>query len=151
MKKFTPVIKVIPHLRGATKQAIKLSKKTFGKTEKVNNFLTELANIFLFIAHTTKEAFSRDFEFREFLRQCFQIGYKTLPLISVTGIIMGLVFNYSIAARTCSFRGGFYASGNGSSISHKGNGAGYYRIDMRRKNRFRHGCRVRFNESNRAD
>jgi phospholipid/cholesterol/gamma-HCH transport system permease protein len=27
----------------------------------------------------------------EFLRQCYQIGYKTLPLISVTGIIMGLV------------------------------------------------------------
>jgi phospholipid/cholesterol/gamma-HCH transport system permease protein len=25
------------------------------------------------------------------LRQCFQIGYKSLPLISVTGIIMGLV------------------------------------------------------------
>ncbi len=39
----------------------------------------------------TREAFSRNFEFREFLRQCFLIGYKTLPLVSVTGIIMGLV------------------------------------------------------------
>ena len=39
----------------------------------------------------TKETFSRDFEFKEFLRQCFQIGYKTLPLISVTGAIMGMV------------------------------------------------------------
>ncbi|MCG6190948.1 ABC transporter permease [Maribellus comscasis] len=38
-----------------------------------------------------KETFSLDFEFSEFLRQCFQIGYKTLPLISVTGLIMGLV------------------------------------------------------------
>jgi phospholipid/cholesterol/gamma-HCH transport system permease protein len=35
--------------------------------------------------------FSRHFEFKEFLRQCFQIGYKTLPLISITGIIIGLV------------------------------------------------------------
>jgi phospholipid/cholesterol/gamma-HCH transport system permease protein len=35
--------------------------------------------------------FSRHFEFNEFLRQCFQIGYKTLPLISITGIIIGLV------------------------------------------------------------
>jgi phospholipid/cholesterol/gamma-HCH transport system permease protein len=37
------------------------------------------------------ETFSGNFEFKEFFRQCFKIGYKTLPLISVTGIIMGLV------------------------------------------------------------
>jgi phospholipid/cholesterol/gamma-HCH transport system permease protein len=92
MNKPTPVIKVIPKLRDAAiKQTIKLSEKTFEKTEKVNDFLTEVANIFLFISRATKETFSRDFEFKEFLRQCFQIGYKTLPLISVTGIIMGLV------------------------------------------------------------
>jgi phospholipid/cholesterol/gamma-HCH transport system permease protein len=92
MKKFTPVIKVIPNLRDAAmKHTIKLSEKTFGKTETINNFLTEVANIFLFILRTIKETFSRDFEFREFLRQCFQIGYKSLPLISVTGTIMGLV------------------------------------------------------------
>ncbi len=59
--------------------------------EKVNNFLSGTADVCLFISRTVKEAFSRDFELREFLRQCFQIGYKTLPLISVTGIIMGLV------------------------------------------------------------
>jgi phospholipid/cholesterol/gamma-HCH transport system permease protein len=35
--------------------------------------------------------FSRNFEFKEFFRQCFQIGYKSLPLISVTGTIIGLV------------------------------------------------------------
>ena len=51
----------------------------------------EISSGFLFVSSTIKETFSRDFEFKEFLRQCFQIGYKTLPLISVTGIIMGLV------------------------------------------------------------
>ena len=91
MKKFTPVIKVIPNLRNAKKHVIKLSEKTIEKTEKVNNFLTEAANFFLFTSLTIKESFSREFEFKEFLRQCFQIGYKSLPLISVTGIIMGLV------------------------------------------------------------
>jgi phospholipid/cholesterol/gamma-HCH transport system permease protein len=100
MKKFTPVIKVIPKIRGkvipkirggATKHAIRLSEKTIEKTEKANNFFTEVADIFLFITRTFKETFSRDFEFREFLHQCFQIGNKSLPLISVTGIIMGLV------------------------------------------------------------
>jgi phospholipid/cholesterol/gamma-HCH transport system permease protein len=61
-------------------------------------FLIEVANIFLFITHTIKETFSFDFEFKEFLRQCFQIGYRSLPLISVTGTIMGLVL--TIQSRT---------------------------------------------------
>jgi len=92
MKKIIPVIKVIPKLRDVVlKHSIRLTEKTILKTEKANNFLTELANVFLFISRTFKEAFSRDFEFKEFLNQCFQIGYKTLPLISVTGIIIGVV------------------------------------------------------------
>jgi phospholipid/cholesterol/gamma-HCH transport system permease protein len=92
MKKLIPVIKVIPKLRDAAlKQTIKLSERTFEKTEKANSFLAEFANFFLFLSRATRETFSRDFEFREFLRQCFQVGYKSLPLISVTGIIMGLV------------------------------------------------------------
>ena len=91
MKNITPVKKIIPNLRGASKHAIKLSEKTFEKTKIVSIFLSEIASGFLFVSGTIKETFSRDFEFKEFTRQCFQIGYKTLPLISVTGIIMGLV------------------------------------------------------------
>jgi len=91
MKKLASVIKIIPTLEATTKQIIVLSEHTFKKTEKINSFFTEIANIFLFIWRTVKETFSRDFEFREFLRQCFQIGYKSFPLISVTGVIMGLV------------------------------------------------------------
>jgi phospholipid/cholesterol/gamma-HCH transport system permease protein len=54
-------------------------------------FIEEIADIFTFIHVILKETFSRDFEFREFFYQCFQIGYKTLPLIAITGTIMGLV------------------------------------------------------------
>ncbi len=68
-----------------------MSESTIAKKEEANNFLTDVANVFLFITRIFKETFSRDFEFKEFFRQCFQIGYKTLPLISVTGAIMGLV------------------------------------------------------------
>ncbi|MBF0107285.1 MAG: ABC transporter permease [Deltaproteobacteria bacterium] len=53
--------------------------------------LTDVADLFVFLLRTIKETFSRNFEFREFLRQCFQIGYKSLPLVSITGIIEGLV------------------------------------------------------------
>ena len=38
-----------------------------------------------------KEVFKPPFEFQEFFRQCFILGYKTLPLVGVTGFIMGLV------------------------------------------------------------
>lgn len=75
----------------ARKHTIRLSENTYVKTEKANKFLSELGDFFLFMSRIFKETFSRKFEFREFLRQCFLIGYKTLPLVSVTGIIMGLV------------------------------------------------------------
>src|ERR1035437_1529874 len=91
MKKFSPAIKLTPHLQKAKKFALRISDKTITKTEEAGNFLTDFADVILFLTRTVKETFSRDFEFKEFLRQCFQIGNKTLPLISVTGIIMGLV------------------------------------------------------------
>jgi len=91
MNKIIPFIKAIPNIQDATKQTVILSKKVFGKTEGVNKFLSDIADFSLFTIRTIKETFSQDFEVREFLRQCFQIGYKSLPLISVTGIIMGLV------------------------------------------------------------
>lgn len=88
MKKFNPVIKV----KGfATKQSVRISEKTMAKTAKAGNFLTDLADVFFFSTRIAKETFSRDFEFKEFLRQCFQIGYKSLPLVSITGAIMGVV------------------------------------------------------------
>ena len=90
-KKIGPIIKKIPKLPNVKKHAIKLSEKTIEKTQKANVFFSEVADFYLFLSHTTKEAFSRNFEFKEFLRQCFQIGNKTLPLISITGIIIGIV------------------------------------------------------------
>jgi phospholipid/cholesterol/gamma-HCH transport system permease protein len=86
------VIKKLPKLWDtARKQTIKLGEKTYVKSERANKFLSELGDFFLFLSRIAKETFSRNFEFREFLRQCYLIGYKTLPLVSVTGIIMGLV------------------------------------------------------------
>jgi len=92
MVKFSSARKVIPKVRDATRYSMtKLSEKTIAKTAEANNFLTDFAEVTLFMVSMVKETFSRDFELKEFLRQCFQIGYKSLPLISVTGAIMGLV------------------------------------------------------------
>jgi len=75
----------------ATRQSVRVSEKTILKTTEAGNFLTTIADVSLFIIQVVRETFSRQFEFSEFFRQCFQIGYKTLPLVSVTGAIMGLV------------------------------------------------------------
>ncbi len=72
-------------------QSIKISEKTLEKSARFSKFLIEIANIVLFLTLIIRETFSGKFEFREFFRQCYQIGYKTLPLVSVTGTAMGLV------------------------------------------------------------
>jgi phospholipid/cholesterol/gamma-HCH transport system permease protein len=100
MKKFNPVIKV---KKIASEQTIRLVEKTIAKTAEAGNFLTIIADVFLFLKLVIKETFSRNFEFKEFLRQCFQIGYKSLPLISVTGVIMGLVLTIQARPALLSF------------------------------------------------
>ena len=88
MKKLNAVVRVKSF---ATNKTIKISENALAKREEANIYLTGLADFALFTTRVVKETFSRDFEFKEFLRQCFQIGYKSLPLVSVTGAIMGLV------------------------------------------------------------
>jgi len=75
----------------AREQSVRLSEKTISGTTDLSNFLASVADVFLFINQIIKETFSRNFEVREFFYQCFKIGYKTLPLITITGAIMGLV------------------------------------------------------------
>jgi phospholipid/cholesterol/gamma-HCH transport system permease protein len=91
MEKIPPGINRNSKLHKAKEFTLKISEKTLAKTTAAGNFLTDFADVILFITRTVKETFSVHFEFREFLHQCFQIGNKTLPLISITGIIMGLV------------------------------------------------------------
>ena len=91
MQKFNPVFKKFVKLPDVKQKVIKLSEKTIENTQMATLFFAELGEFFLFLFHTIKETFSRSFEFREFLRQCYQIGNRTLPLISVTGLVIGLV------------------------------------------------------------
>lgn len=57
----------------------------------LKNTFTEAGNLSLFTARFFKEVFTSPFELREFLKQCYVIGYKSLPLVGITGFIMGLV------------------------------------------------------------
>lgn len=53
--------------------------------------LIEIADLYRFGLRFFKEAFRPRYEFAELIRQCFYIGNKTLPLVGITGFIMGLV------------------------------------------------------------
>jgi phospholipid/cholesterol/gamma-HCH transport system permease protein len=45
----------------------------------------------VFLGRFFRNVFSGGFEWSEFVRQCFEIGYKSLTLVSITSFIMGLV------------------------------------------------------------
>ncbi|WP_231460018.1 MULTISPECIES: ABC transporter permease [unclassified Pedobacter] len=51
-----------------------------------------LYNVFNFIGRFFKEAFLPPYEFKELMKQCYEIGYRSALLISTTGFITGLVF-----------------------------------------------------------
>ncbi len=55
------------------------------------NFFLEVASLTSFTLRFFKEVFKPPYEFNEFFKQCFLIGYKSLPLIAITGFIIGLV------------------------------------------------------------
>lgn len=52
----------------------------------------ELYLVHKFIMRFFKEAFSGSFDGKELMRQCYQVGYRSLALISITGFITGIVF-----------------------------------------------------------
>ncbi len=58
---------------------------------RLKNTFTDAGNISLFTARFFKEVLRPPFEIKEFIRQCYVIGYKSLPLVGITGFIMGLV------------------------------------------------------------
>ena len=88
MKNLHPVIKIRSF---ATGKSVKISEKAIEKTQLATEFFSDIGNMAIFIKQIVKETFSRDFEFKEFLRQCYEIGNKSLPLIAITGAIMGVV------------------------------------------------------------
>ncbi|MGA1978601.1 MAG: ABC transporter permease [Bacteroidales bacterium] len=58
----------------------------------IDQLFIDVAEAYKFTALFFKEAFKRPFHFREILRQCYEIGLKSLPLITLTGFIVGMVF-----------------------------------------------------------
>ena len=62
----------------------------------VRIFFAEAGELSSFITRFFRQVSKKRFEAGEFLRQCFIIGYHSLPLIALTGFIMGLVLTMQL-------------------------------------------------------
>ena len=66
-------------------------KNSSGIILYLKNIFENVGKTTLFTTRFFKEIVTPPFEFKEFFWQCYVIGYKSLPLVSITGFIMGLV------------------------------------------------------------
>ncbi|KFB00952.1 ABC transporter permease [Mangrovimonas yunxiaonensis] len=58
---------------------------------QLNAFLKEIGELTYFTVRFFREVFKRPFEFKELLRQCYNMGNRSLFLVGITGFIIGLV------------------------------------------------------------
>jgi phospholipid/cholesterol/gamma-HCH transport system permease protein len=72
-------------------------------TTYIKSTFDDVGNITLFISRFFKEVFTPPYEFKEFLKQSYTIGYKSLPLVAITGFIMGLVLTLQSRPTLASF------------------------------------------------
>lgn len=61
-------------------------------TKKLDAFFIGLLDASRFVGLYFKEVFRGPFEFTEFKKQCYMMGIKSLPLITLTGLVTGIVF-----------------------------------------------------------
>ncbi len=66
--------------------------RSFDFYSTIRSFFEEVGALSRFSGRYFKEVFSAPFEFRELIKQCYNMGNKSLFLVGVTGFILGLVF-----------------------------------------------------------
>jgi phospholipid/cholesterol/gamma-HCH transport system permease protein len=58
----------------------------------LDQYFNDVYKAYKFVIRFFKEAFVPPFHFLEIINQCYEIGVRSLPLITLTGFITGLVF-----------------------------------------------------------
>lgn len=71
---------------------IKFRSKKYLFSKSIDQYFIGVNNAYRFTTLFFREAFKRPFHLREVINQCFEVGLKSLALISVTGFIVGIVF-----------------------------------------------------------
>ena len=58
----------------------------------IDQLFIDVYNAYKFVARFFKEVFQGPFEFKEIVHQCYEVGYRSLSLITLTGFVTGIVF-----------------------------------------------------------
>ncbi|MAO10540.1 MAG: ABC transporter permease [Flavobacteriaceae bacterium] len=61
-------------------------------TVRTKRFFEEIGDMTYFAFRFFREVFTTPFEWKELIRQCYQMGNRSFLLVGVTGFILGLVF-----------------------------------------------------------
>lgn len=61
-------------------------------TKNIDNYFLGINSALQFVKRIFREGFKAPLHFREIVNQCYDVGIKALPLISLTGFITGMVF-----------------------------------------------------------
>lgn len=68
------------------------TKRKYLFSKGIDQYFRGVHSAYSFTALFFKEAFRRPFHLREVINQSFEVGLKSLPLITLTGFIVGVVF-----------------------------------------------------------
>jgi len=60
----------------------------------IENYLIHIFRYAIFIDQAIKAAFTRPFYFRETIEQLYQIGYRSLSIVTLTGVFTGMVMAF---------------------------------------------------------
>jgi phospholipid/cholesterol/gamma-HCH transport system permease protein len=61
------------------------------KLPEWEKFGMSIGEIALFLGSFFRNLFRKPFEWKEFIRQCYETGYKSLQLVGITGFVLGFV------------------------------------------------------------
>ena len=61
-------------------------------SRNVDGFFAGISDVAKFVLQFFKEAFTPPYEYQEVIKQCYNVGYKSLSLITLTAFITGIVF-----------------------------------------------------------
>src|ERR1700689_4367868 len=86
-----PLVKVWFHLL-SHKPLIMHVKSRYPLFRRLNRFFLSIYEVYRFVLRFFKELVLPPYEYKEIVNQCFEVGLKSLPVITLTGFITGLVF-----------------------------------------------------------
>ena len=68
------------------------ASKKYLFTQGIDDYLTGVYDAYRFVARFFRGVFKPPFHFREIISQCYEVGLKSLLLITLTGFVTGIVF-----------------------------------------------------------